>query len=232
MKVGEGMLPKKTSESIGSLLRRTAIFSEMSDETERTLSALGETVFSAGDMIVDAEDFDSFRGLGVMLSGKASVYGKGSDRHVLLNHLGPSNIFGAATVFFSEREAVSTVSAQTKCRILFIERSVLEKVMKNDFAVSSAYIAFLSERICFLNRKITGFTAKSADAALAGYLLRAVGDTGVLTVNMSRMASILGIGRTTLYRAVDTLEQEGAIAYDGKKMRVLDREALERKSKS
>jgi CRP-like cAMP-binding protein len=149
-----------------------------------------------------------------------------------LNHLGPSDIFGAATVFFSEREAVSTVSAQTKCRILFIERSVLEKVMKNDFAVSSAYIAFLSERICFLNRKITGFTAKSADAALAGYLLRAVGDTGVLTVNMSRMASILGIGRTTLYRAVDTLEQEGAIAYDGKKMRVLDREALERKSKS
>ena len=171
MKVGEGMLPKKASESMGEALRRTAIFAQMSEETEKTLSALGETVFSAGDMIVDAEDFDSFRGLGVMLAGKASVYGKGNDRHVLLNRLGPSDIFGAATVFFSEREAVSTVSAQTKCRILFIERSVLEKVMKNDFAVSSAYIAFLSERICFLNRKITGFTAKSADAALAGYLI-------------------------------------------------------------
>ena len=36
-------------------------------------------------------------------------------------------------------------------------------------------------------------------------LLRAADGNGVLSVNMSRIASILGIGRTTLYRAVDAL---------------------------
>ena len=160
------------------------------------------------------------------------VYGKGRDKQVLLNRLGESDIFGAATVFFSEREAVSTVFAKTKCRILFIERSVLETVMKNDFAVASAYIAFLSEKICFLNRKISGFTAKSADSALAGYLLRSADENGELAVNMSRIASTLDIGRTTLYRAVDVLKAEGAIAYDGKKMQILDRKILEQRVKS
>jgi CRP-like cAMP-binding protein len=204
----------------------------MSDETEKTLAALDETAFSAGETIVNADDFNSFKGLGVLLSGKAIVYGKGSDRPVLLNRLEEADVFGAATVFFSEKEAVSTVSAKTKCRILFIERETLETVMKNDFAVASAYISFLSEKICFLNRKIMGFTAKSADSALAGHLLRSADETGELAVNMSRVASTLGIGRTTLYRAVELLKADGAIAYDGKKMRILDRELLAQRSKS
>ena len=232
MKAGDEMLSKKEKEGKTEILRNTDIFADMSEETESVLCTLPETVFSAGETIVDAEDFDSFRGLGVLLSGKACVYGKGRDKQVLLNRLGESDIFGAATVFFSEREAVSTVSAKTKCRILFIERSVLETIMKNDFAVASAYIAFLSEKICFLNRKISGFTAKSADSALAGYLLRAADENGELAVNMSRIASTLDIGRTTLYRAVDLLKAEGAIAYDGKKMRILEREILEQRVKS
>ena len=232
MKVGEEMLSKKERESRETVLRGTDIFAQMSEQTEALLATLGEAVFSAGETIVDADDFGSFRGLGVMLSGKACVYGKGSDKNVLLNRLSVSDVFGAATVFFSEREAVSTVSAQTKCRILFIERSILETIIQNDFAVASAYIAFLSERICFLNRKIIGFTAKSADAALAGYLLRAADENGELSVNMSRLASTLDIGRTTLYRAVDLLKTDGAIAYDGKKMRILDRALLEQKTRA
>jgi CRP-like cAMP-binding protein len=232
VKVGEGMLSKKENESKALILRKTDIFANMSDETEKTLAALDETAFSAGETIVNADDFNSFKGLGVLLSGKAIVYGKGSDRPVLLNRLEEADVFGAATVFFSEKEAVSTVSAKTKCRILFIERETLETVMKNDFAVASAYISFLSEKICFLNRKIMGFTAKSADSALAGHLLRSADETGELAVNMSRVASTLGIGRTTLYRAVELLKADGAIAYDGKKMRILDRELLAQRSKS
>ena len=226
------MVAKKEKESKRDILRKTNVFGNMSAQTESVLDALEESVFSAGETIVDAENFDSFRGLGVLLSGKACVYGKGSNNSVLLNRLEQADIFGAATVFFSEREAVSTVFAKTKCRILFIERSVLETIIKNDFAVASAYIAFLSEKICFLNRKIISFTAKSADSALAGYLLRAADENGELSVNMSRIASVLSIGRTTLYRAASALQADGAISYNGKKMRILDREILEQRSKS
>ncbi|MBE6665184.1 MAG: Crp/Fnr family transcriptional regulator [Ruminococcaceae bacterium] len=217
--------------SNAEILRKTAIFRNMSPETETILENLKENVFSAGEKIVDAQDFESFRGLGVLLSGKAYVFGKNREKEVLLNRLAEADVFGAATVFFREKEAVSTVSAKTKCRILFIERSLLEKIMENDFAVASAYIAFLSERVYFLNRKIIGFTAKSADCALADYVLRAADENGLLTVNMSRIASSLNIGRTTLYRVLEILRDEGVLAYDGKKIRILDRELLEKRSK-
>ena len=217
--------------SKAEIIRKTAIFKNMSVETEMILVNLEENVFSAGERIVDAQDFRSFRGLGILLSGKACVFGKNREKEVLLNQLEESDVFGAATVFFSEKEAVSTVSAKTKCSILFIERSLLEKIMEKDFAVASAYIEFLSERVYFLNRKIIGFTAKSADCALADYVLRMADETGSLSVNMSGLASSLNIGRTTLYRVLELLRDEGLLAYDGKKMQILDRELLEKRRK-
>ena len=225
MKGGDGMLSK------AEIIRKTAIFKNMSDETETILVNLEENVFLVGERIVDAQNFESFRGLGILLSGKACVFGKNREKEVLLNQLEESDVFGAATVFFSAKEAVSTVLAKTKCSILFIERSHLEKIMEKDFAVASAYIEFLSERVYFLNRKIIGFTAKSADCALADYVLRTADETGSLTVNMSGLASSLNIGRTTLYRVLELLCDEGLLAYDGKKMQILDRELLEKRRK-
>ena len=213
------------------ILRKTAIFKNMSEQTEVVLADLTETVFSSGERIVDAQNFESFRGLGILLSGKACVFGKNRQKEVLLNRLNEADVFGAATVFFSKKEAVSTITAKTKVKVLFIERNLLEKIMENDFAVASAYIAFLSERVYFLNRKIIGFTAKSADCALADYVLRSADENGFLEVNMSRIASTLDIGRTTLYRALEVLREEGLLEYNGKKMQILNKELLEQRSK-
>lgn len=215
-----------------ALLKGTAIFSHMSERTAEVLTSLESVSFLAGETMIDGDDFSSFRGLGILLSGKGSIYGKDSGNRVLMNRISRGDIFGAATVFFSEKEAVSTVTADTKCRVLFIERSLLENIMENDFAVASAYIAFLSERIYFLNRKIIAFTARNADAAFARYLLQNADENGRLSlVNMSRIASTLDLGRTTLYRAAETLETEGAIQRDGKQILILERAILEKKSK-
>ena len=201
----------------------------MSEKTEELLLSLSENEFAAGDMIADGAENAS---LGVLLSGKAAIYGRDSGKRVLLNRIEKASVFDAATVFFSENETVSTVVAKTKCRVLFIERPVLETIIENDPKVAHDYILFLSDKIGFLNRKIIAFTAKNADAALAGYLLDNAGEDGLLSVNMTRIASILDIGRTTLYRAVDALEKDGCIAYDGKEMRILDREMLESRAKN
>lgn len=225
------MLSESEKKQRSLVLRKTEIFINMSANTEELLLGLTATDFSSGQTVASGDDFDSFKGLGILLSGKAAIYGRNGGKRVLLNRISDSDVFGAATVFFPEREAVSTVVAMSKCHVLFIERSVLETIIENDFVVASAYIAFLSERIYFLNRKIIGFTAKNADAAFADYLLRAADENGELSVNMSRIASTLDIGRTTLYRAVDTLESEGAVVHDGKKIKILDRELLERKSR-
>ena len=148
---------------------------------------------------------------------------------VLLNLVEKGDVFNAAAVFFSEGDAFGTVVAKTKCEILFISRERLEKLIEGDFAIASAYISLLSEKIHFLNRKIAAFTARRADAALAGFLMDRLADGETMTVNMSRLASALDIGRTTLYRAMDMLAGEGAIAYDGKEIKILSRELLEKR---
>lgn len=213
------------SESIASLLRECGIFSHMSKQTELLLQELSPVSFSAGDIIEGGETF--VPKFGVMLSGKANIYGRNSGRRVLLNRIGTGDVFGAATVFFAEPKHVSTVVAATKCRILFIERDRLETIMKSDFSVASAYIEFLSGKIYFLNKKIIAFTAKSAESALAGYLLEKAGESDAVNVNRMRLASALDIGRTTLYRALDTLERDGCIACEGKEIRILDKNQLE-----
>ena len=217
------MSGESNREKRAAVLRACPIFAEVSPETEALLCGLAETAYSVGDVI--AGGADGFPGIGVMLSGKASIYGRDSGRRVLLNRIAASDVFGAATVFFSQETSVSTVTATTKCRVLFIDRAMLETIIRNDFSVASAYIAFLSGKIEFLNRKIIAFTAKSADAALAGYLLEN-GSADAVPANMSRLAATLGVGRTTLYRAVDALVRVGCIAYDGKEIRILDRDAL------
>lgn len=214
-----------TSGEVIKVLRGCRIFSGMSEHTERLLADMAPISFSAGEIIAGTETF--LPRLGVLLSGKANIYGRGSGRRVLLNRIGTGDVFGAAAVFFAEPKHVSTVVAAAKCRILFIERGCLETIIKSDFSVASAYIEFLSGKICFLNKKIIAFTAKSAESALAGYLLERAGQGDTLHVTMARLASVLGIGRTTLYRALDTLERDGCIACEGKEIRILDKNQLE-----
>lgn len=223
---GGGILADR-DERIASL-RETEIFRSMSEETMETLLALPMREFAAGAVIADGDEKGS---LGVLLSGKAAIYGRDSGKRVLLNRIERSSVFDAATVFFSEKGTVSLVVAKTKCRVLFIERSVLETIIGNDANVAHDYIIFLSDKICFLNRKIIAFTAKNADAALAGFLLEGAGAEDTVSLNMTRVASTLDIGRTTLYRAMDALKRDGCIAYDGREIRILDREKLRSRAK-
>ncbi len=219
------MAEKPSSQEVIEVLRGCRIFSGMSEQTAHTLGGLPTASFCAGDILAGGEAFSPR--LGVLLSGKANIYGRGSGRRVLLNRIGRGDVFGAACVFFAEPKNVSTVAAVSKGRILFIERGCLETIMKSDFSVAAAYIEFLSGKICFLNQKIIAFTAKSAESALAGFLLEQAERADVLHVAMTRLASILGIGRTTLYRALDTLERDGCIACEGKEIRILDKNRLE-----
>ena len=54
-------------------LRETRIFRNMSEKTEEILLSLSENEFAAGDMIADGAENAS---LGVLLSGKAAIYGR------------------------------------------------------------------------------------------------------------------------------------------------------------
>ena len=79
----------------------------------------------------------------------------------------------------------------------------------------------------YLNKKISTFTAGNADCKLALYLIEN-NENGKLnsTLSMSALASTLGVGRASLYRAFDKLENANLIKKDGMDIFIIDSDGL------
>lgn len=169
--------------------------------------------------------------LGVLVRGGAEIIRAGTGGEVLLRTLGAGDVFGAATLFGRE-SAGTQVRARGGACAVFLGRAAVEVVFAADPRTAIGYIAFLSEKIGFLNARLSTFTAESAEARLAGYILRAAAgrDAFVSVLPLSRLAELLGLGRASLYRAFDALCAAGAIEKKQKNITIKDRAYLARVS--
>lgn len=171
---------------------------------------------------------DDRRGILLMLEGRATIYSADRERDVLLRILGRGEIAGVANLF-SDAPPASRMVAVGECKVLFLPESSLHALLACDSRIMYRYIAFLSERIRFLNRKIVTLTAGSAERRLAVFLDTVAPNDDlvfVLPISMSVLAGYLNLGRASLYRAFDTLCADGFLIREGKKIRFLHREGM------
>ncbi len=180
--------------------------------------------FSKDDIIYDAASFE--KAAGIIVTGKVAVFKEFGEHKTLMNILGAGSAFGAASLFGEIDAYVTTIVAKENCEIIFLNYLLCNELVRTvpDFAVS--YIAFLSDRIRFLNEKISSYTAPSAGVRLAGYLLSCESDDALSDLNMKQLAQSLDIGRASLYRELDILINSGIIEKNGKKITIIDRKAL------
>lgn len=148
----------------------------------------------------------------VLLDGRAVVTSADGARNVRLRSVEPNSMFGIATLFSQTDTFPTRIYAATKCSVLFIEAEAFRRVILEDKEANAAFLRFLCERVVYLNKKIEGFTAGSAERRLALFLADNDVD-GVFTVEGSyaALAQTLDVGRASLYRALETLETEGWI---------------------
>ena len=100
-------------------------------------------------------------------------------------------------------------------------KDFVEKCLMHNLTVSKNYITFLAKRITFLNNKINSFTARNTENKLYSYILQLPRDdnnTVILPVSLSTLAKMIGIGRASLYRAFEKLENDGTITKLEKKI--------------
>ena len=92
--------------------------------------------------------------------------------------------------------------------------------MREDFRIAENYIRFLSGRIRFLNERIAGFEGgqRRAPRGRLFFSTPPGGRPRRVAGGMVELAKLLGIGRPSLYRAVDALFQSGALQKEGKNM--------------
>lgn len=181
--------------------------------------------FPKGAVIYDETHFRHC--LGIILTGEVRVdkltpEGKRMKMSVLL----PGECFGAAAMF-QERDRYATVlTAEKTAEILFLPEELILWAMHRNFTITENYIRYLSNRIWFLNEKISSLTAGSADQRLAMFLVEHCDADGVLSTSMTDLSRQLNIGRASLYRALESLEEKGMIIRGTKTLVVKDKERL------
>lgn len=172
-----------------------------------------------GDVVYAPRRFR--RCLGVVLRGRVQV----RRESLLMSALSAGDVFGAAALFTDSGDYPTTLTALTRCEALLIPEESVRRLLRECGPFAEDYAAYLSGRIRFLSQRLEAVSNPSAGGKLARYLLTNRGDS--LTLPAAALCRRLGVGRATLYRAFEALENAGAIAREGKTIRILRREALE-----
>lgn len=206
---------------ITALLCKHPIFRSLSD------SKLSDIVSDMRCKKASASDGEeiSANGLGLflILSGSVLVFRKGNGLPVLLQRLEKGKVFGAASLFGGENEAVTILRAEGDATAFFMPIGLIEELIRENSVFALSYITFLSGKIRFLNKRMSELSAPSVTQKLAAYLMRE--ENGIAQTKV-KLASALGIGRASLYRALDELTELGLISVNGRSVTVIDPEGL------
>ena len=162
---------------------------------------------------------------GLVLSGKAVVTTPDSTRSTLLRFLTSGEPYGIANLFSNE-PYVSIIHAHGPCRVFRMPEESIRRLLETEPAFLYLYLAFLTDRIRYLNRKIGYLTAGSAERRLALYLV-SLGEQSVrLDASISALSDLLDVGRASLYRAFDKLTEDGFILKEGRNFTLLDADGM------
>jgi CRP-like cAMP-binding protein len=195
----------------------------------RLLEEQGEIEsYSSGDSI----EGDS---LGIVIFGHVVITSEGEqDKEIILNIVGPSGVFRAATVFGRIHMQPTRIHARGKTKILVIKTELLERMLSGSPILLRNYMAFLAERIIFLNKKIQTLAGGTVEDRILLYLGDRFNRTGSQTIELpmkvGELAASLNVSRASFYRALDELEAKGIIKRSGKNITINMPETLSKNS--
>ena len=221
--------PPLTAEAVQTLLAHPLFSGVFADSdalnAEAAPGGYAEVCFAPGDTIAYAA---APRWMGLVLRGSARVYSADTTRQVLLRPIGTGDLVGVAQLFSADGPSMSRMIASRETVMLILEELAVRRLLDASPRFRDNCLAFLAGRVAFLNRKIATFTAGSAERRLALYLDAAADDQDslTLTTSISTLADTLDISRASLYRALETLEQDGFLIRTGRRFRLDNRAAM------
>ena len=212
-------------------LRETFLFLGLNEETvEKILMDPGCTVkrYERGEIVFRPDEYS--RSLAYIISGscKVTMGQKGSGK-LPMNVLSRGDFFGVAALFNEDVRYVTSVEAVKSTSILFMDQQLVMECIEKVPGFAMNYIRFMGNRIRFLNRKIEILAKGNSEKSLAGFLLSSYTAHGIeftLPTSCSELARALNISRSSLYRALEDLENRKIMSREGRKIRILDPDSL------
>jgi len=164
----------------------------------------------------------SERGMMMLLTGSVLIEKQSADgRYLRMREVWPPQAINVSALLAQPPREVSRLSTPDGCRAVELSRALVTQALMEGGTFSVNLVEFLLGRVVFLNKKITALSGHTAASRLELYLAEnAVQKDGVsqvqLPFSLSEFAEHLCVGRASLYRTLDTMEQQGRIRRKGR----------------
>jgi CRP/FNR family transcriptional regulator len=183
----------------------------------------GQLLFSEGG---------SAKGFYLVVGGKIKIYKLSFEgKEQILHIFGMGEICGEVPVFAGGNYPANAEAIEPT-EVLFFPRSAFVDLIHKEPAIALNMLAILSQRLRRFTHLIEDLSLKEVPGRLAAYLIflgerSGEPETLELDITKSQLASLLGTIPETLSRILAKMAQQGIIAVEGRKITLLDRNALE-----
>lgn len=164
----------------------------------------------------------SERGMMMLLTGSVLIEKQSADgRYLRMREVWPPQAINVSALLAQPPREVSRLSTPDGCRAVELSRPLVTQALLEGGTFSVNLVEFLLGRVVFLNKKITALSGHTAASRLELYLAEnAAQKDGVwqvqLPCSLSEFAELLCVGRASLYRTLDAMEQQGRIRRKGR----------------
>jgi len=182
----------------------------------------GEVIFEQGD---------EGRGFFVVKSGRVKVFKLSTDgKEQILHFFADGEHFAEVPVFDGQCFPASAAAIE-KSELLFFPRSNFLKLLEQYPRLAIAMLAVCARHLRRMAQIIENLSFKEVPGRLAVYLLylsdrNSQGDEVDLDMTKTQLAAFLGTIPETLSRVFAKMSQDGLIAIDGSRIRLLNRQRL------
>ncbi len=217
-----------------NILKNVPLFSSFSDQQlAALLPAVQHRRFPRGSYVIRAgEETDA---LYIILAGKAKVLIPDDDgNEVILSVIGPNEFFGEMGLL-DDLPRSASVETMEACEMLRISRSGFLSCLKDNFDAAMLIIRNLVKRLREADRKIESLALIDVYGRVARLLIEMAQPVdGQWIIEKAppkqEIARMIGASREMVSRVVKDLHDKGVIRADKRKIYVLDRQSMGRRS--
>lgn len=217
-----------------NILKNVPLFSSFTDQQLAYLiPAVQHRRFPRGSYVIRAgEETDA---LYIILAGRAKVLIPDDDgNEVILSVIGPNEFFGEMGLLDDQPRSAS-VETLEPCELLRISRTAFLNCLKDNFDAAMLIIRNLVKRLREADRKIESLALIDVYGRVARLLIEmAKPIEGQWIIEKAppkqEIARMIGASREMVSRVVKDLNEKGVIRADKRKIYVLDRQSMGRRS--
>ncbi len=174
-----------------------------------------------------------------LLKGKIKIYKEGvGGRSQIIRMVKPGQYFGYRA-YFAQEPYVTTAAAFESSKVCLISMTIVEQILKNNGALAMFLIQLLSIDLGIADERVVNLTQKHVRGRLAesliflkeNYGLEEDGATISIYLSREDLANLSNMTTSNAIRTLSIFENERIISIDGRKIKIIDEERLQRISR-